>query len=79
MGDTPDKTPSLQKAAEKPTSYEVAPGRTVAGKGPGEMVELDDDDALRFFELGFILDEDGNRAGFADGPKTVAGVEIKEV
>lgn len=60
-------------------AYEVAPGRTVGGKGPGKMVELDDNDALRLYELGFILDEDGNRVGMTEGPKTVTGVEIKEV
>ena len=77
----PDTTQDAQSAAPAPalTAYEVAPGRTVGGKGPGEKVELGDDDALRFYELGFILDEDGNRAGFSDGPKTASGIEIKEV
>jgi hypothetical protein len=51
----------------------------VGGKGPGEKVDLTDDDALRLYELGFILDEDGNRAGFSDGPKTASGIEIKEI
>lgn len=73
------KQPDAVDQAPKTAAYEVAPGRTVAGKGPGESVDLDDNDALRFFELGFILDEDGNRAGFTDGPKTAAGIEIKEV
>lgn len=75
----PDNNQPANEAAPALTEYEVAPGRTVGGKGPGEKVELDDTDALRFYKLGFILDEDGNRAGFSDGPKTVAGVEIKEV
>lgn len=68
-----------ESAASALTAYEVAPGRTVGGKGPGEKVGLTDDDALRFYELGFILDEDGNRAGFSDGPKTASGIEIKEI
>ncbi|MFN3675577.1 MAG: hypothetical protein ACK4TC_06320 [Sphingomonas pseudosanguinis] len=77
---TPSNTDQPQSEVEAGvTAYQVAPGRTVGGKGPGESVDLNDTDALRFFELGFILDEDGNRVGFTGGPKTVAGIEIKEI
>jgi hypothetical protein len=75
----PDTTQGDAEAQPAVTAYEVAPGRMVGGKGPGEKVDLTDDDALRLYELGFILDEDGNRAGFSDGPKTASGIEIKEI
>lgn len=76
---TEAQTEAETEAPAEVTEYEVAPGRTVNGKGPGQKVALEDDDALRLFKLGFILDEDGNRAGLPEGPKTAAGVEIKEV
>ncbi len=60
-------------------SYTVAPGRTVDGKGPGKTVDLDDDDALRLLELGFILDDDGSIVVRADGPAVNVedGVQVK--
>lgn len=59
-------------------SYEVAPGRTVDGRQPGDSVDLDDNDAKRLFDLGFILGEDGSRALLTEGPTVVAGADIKE-
>lgn len=60
-------------------SYTVAPGCTVGGKGPGESIDLDANDAKRFRDLGFILDEDGQRRYMSDGPAVNKedGVEIK--
>lgn len=59
-------------------SYTVAPGRTVDGKKPGEKVDLDEGDAERMLKLGFILDKDGAVIVHSEGPKVVAGGEIKE-
>ncbi|KQN00565.1 hypothetical protein [Sphingomonas sp. Leaf25] len=59
-------------------SYKVAPGRTVDLHQPGDDVELSATDAKRLFDLGFILDGDGSLAVFTEGPKVVAGAEIKE-
>ncbi|WP_047867318.1 hypothetical protein [Sphingomonas paucimobilis] len=49
-------------------SYTVAPGCTVGGKGPGETIDLDSDEAARLRKLGFLLDEDGQRRYMSDGP-----------
>ena len=59
--------------------FTVAPGRTVDGKGPGSTVELDDTDAQRMLELGFILDADGAMVIRADGPAVNVedGVQVK--
>lgn len=59
--------------------YTVAPGRTVDGKGPGKTVKLDDADAQRMLELGFILDTDGSMVIRADGPAVNVedGVQVK--
>ncbi len=69
--DLPDHSDGLR-------SYEVAPGRTVDGRQPGDSVDLDDKDAKRLFDLGFILGEDGSRALLTEGPTVVAGADIKE-
>lgn len=60
-------------------TYTVAPGRTVDGKKPGSMVELDEGDAQRMLELGFILDRDGAVVVRADGPAVNVedGVQVK--
>lgn len=67
--------------ASSATSYTVAPGCTVGGKGPGETIDLDSDEAVRLRKLGFLLDEDGKRRFMADGPAVNVedGVEIKPV
>lgn len=59
--------------------YTVAPGRTVDGKGPGSKVSLNDADAQRMLELGFILDTDGSMVIRADGPAVNVedGVQVK--
>lgn len=59
--------------------YTVAPGRTVDGKGPGQTVTLDEKDAERMLELGFILDADGSIVIRADGPAVNVedGVQVK--
>ena len=76
-------TKDAADAAKKTLNlYTVAPGRTVitddGTSGPGEDVLLDDDEAKRFRELGFILAEDGTPVIRTDGPATVAGAEIVE-
>ncbi len=60
-------------------TYTVAPGRTVDGKKPGSTVELDEGDAQRMLELGFILDKDGAVVVRADGPAVNVedGVQVK--
>lgn len=65
-------------AAAKGT-YTVAPGRTVDGKAPGETVDLDEGDATRLLQLGFILDTDGSIVVQADGPAVNVenGVQVK--
>lgn len=60
--------PAADASAPVVNSYTVAPGCTVGGKGPGEPIELDETDAKRFRDLGFILDEDGQRRYMSDGP-----------
>jgi hypothetical protein len=91
MADTTDKTAKpvtnatsiVAKTDDAVTAtageYTVAPGRTVDGKGPGQTVKLDDNDALRMLELGFILDTDGAVVIRADGPAVNVedGVQVK--
>lgn len=72
----PNANTGRPKAANTPAdanapavnSYTVSPGCTVGGKGPGETIELDDNDAKRFCDLGFILDKEGQRRYMSDGP-----------
>ncbi len=63
----PDNT-QTETTASSTTSYTVAPGCTVGGKGPGETIDLDSDEAGRLRKLGFLLDEDGQRRYMSDGP-----------
>lgn len=58
----------------------IAPGRTVDGKGPGETVHLDEADAKRFVELGFVLDKDGGQRVPTEGPAVNVedGVQVKQ-
>ena len=58
--------------------YTVAPGRTVDGRKPGEKVKLDEADAKRMLDLGFILDKDGTAVIRSEGPSVTAGAEITE-
>ncbi|WP_242183094.1 hypothetical protein [Sphingomonas sp. CARO-RG-8B-R24-01] len=80
---TPGSTTITAKTDDAVTAskgtYTVAPGRTVDGKAPGKTVELDDGDAKRMLELGFILDTDGSIVVRADGPAVNVedGVQVK--
>lgn len=82
--DTPATDPVVQAKTDDAVTaakgrYTVASGRTVDGKGPGKTVELDDGDALRLLELGFILDDDGSIVVRADGPAVNVedGIQVK--
>lgn len=63
-----DATTPADANAPALNSYTVSPGCTVGGKGPGETIDLDSDEAARLRKLGFLLDEDGQRRYMSDGP-----------
>ena len=62
--------------------FTVAPGRTVCGDdgdvGPGGTIILPVKEGEKLQKRGFLLDDDGSVAVNADGPATVAGIEITE-
>lgn len=68
-----DETAAIAAAAvAKAGEYTVAPNRTVVTAdgsfGPGQAVNLDDKDAKRFRDLGFLLTDGGAVLTQTDGP-----------
>lgn len=89
IADAAIKTPesaAMADGADETASgeYIVAPGRTVVtgdgAFGPGKKVKLDDKDAERFRNLGYLLADDGSVFVQTDGPAVNVedGVQITQ-